>query len=259
MNNIINIFRRDTTNIGDRYSTPFLYFGKDYQPIKTYDIWKDEFASLKEELHESIVVIGGGGLVGNEDFADNLNAIISAKPKRLIYWGTGINEHDANSATFPNYLTLANLVGLRDAGNPYIWVPCPSCIYEGFDQGFKIKHKIVVYEHEGYNLKVDAYPKMSNESDNIDAVLEFLGSGEYILTNTYHGVYWGTLLNRKVIITEVFSNKFLGLKYKAPIVELKNWEEHMENATNYPNALNECRKANVEFNERFKMLLSDLS
>ena len=34
-------------------------------------------------------------------------------------------------------------------------------------------------------------PVMHNGADSIDDVIKFLGSGETIVTNSYHGVYWG--------------------------------------------------------------------
>ena len=78
------------------------------------------------------------------------------------------------------------------------------------------------------------------------AVLEFLASGSVILTSSYHGVYWGTLLNRRVIAFP-FSSKFSYFKHGVPLVTADDWKQQLKVARNYSNALIECRQANESF------------
>lgn len=116
------------------------------------------------------------------------------------------------------------------------------------------KNKIVVYEHKYHPLNLTQYLKLNNSS-NFEDVIEFLSSSEIIITNTYHGVYWGTLLNKKVLIINPFSTKFDNLRYPhKTIVEFQ--ETDLLDLTNYPDALEECRKANLKFAQNVLTLIN---
>ena len=41
--------------------------------------------------------------------------------------------------------------------------------------------------------------------------IEFIGSGDVVVTNSYHGAYWATLLG-KVVVAFPWASKFYGLK-----------------------------------------------
>jgi hypothetical protein len=97
---------------------------------------------------------------------------------------------------------------------------------------------------------------MSNRERSFSKVLDFLASGEVLLTSSYHGAYWGMLLNRKVILINVFSSKFHGFKHQPPIATEEGWKSKHSEAHNYPEALAECRNANLQFSEKVRDLLS---
>ena len=104
----------------------------------------------------------------------------------------------------------------------------------------------------------------------MEKVLDFLGSGETVLTSSYHGVYWATLLGRKVLAFP-FSSKFYTLKHKPNMypVELwlrkkksfierlnfryknkfyfpstNSWQSLLKDSQSYPESLEECRHKN---------------
>ena len=75
----------------------------------------------------------------------------------------------------------------------------------------------------------------------MDQTIELLGSAETIITNSYHGAYWGALLGRKVIVTEPWSTKFYGFKHMPYLLtKLQTWNDIIDDVPTYPNALEEC-------------------
>lgn len=149
-----------------------------------------------------------------------------------------------------------DLNGIRDFGLCIDYVPCSSCMHSEFDIKREIKHKFIVYEHKSFKLNINDFPKKNNSGNDIKSVLDFLGSAETIITNSYHGAYWGVLLNRKVIIVSPFSSKFYGFKYKIPIVSSDNWVEVIDKAQSYEEALEESRFLNKEFYKKVLNILN---
>ena len=110
-------------------------------------------------------------------------------------------------------------------------------------------NEVVVYEHKNHPLNIEGFPKMTNREMQLDTVLAFLGSATTVITNTYHGVYWATLLKRKVVVVDPWSTKFQAFKHAPAFAQLDNWRSHIKEAKIYVEALNECREANLRFSE----------
>lgn len=251
MKQIINIYRHITTNIGDLFSTPALYFDE-LKGIERLDIWKDDFIKLKGLIKDKVIILGGGGLIANSDFEENIRLIINAKPKYAIFWGAGHNTHNGSQIVYPDYVKQFDLVGIRDFNvKEYQWVPCSSCLHPLFNEKYKITHPVVVYEHKNFPLNITEYPIMNNRGDDLSKVLQFLSSGEVVITNTYHGAYWATLLGRKVIVIDPFSTKFSGLKHQPTFASINSYENNLNDLISYPESLEECIQANLNFNKQF--------
>ena len=122
-----------------------------------------------------------------------------------------------------------------------------------FDRDFNIEHKIVIYEHKNFPLSGigDLYPKITNKYP-FEEIIEFLGSAEVIITNSYHGAYWATLLGRKVVILQPFSSNFFGFHH--PLLVANNIDDikSLTELPVYPNALLEAREANLKFLEKVR-------
>ena len=245
MSRVINVHRCDIHNIGDWFSTPVFYFDP-LREVDRLDIWTTDFTP--ELLEDKIVVLGGGGLFGNVDFEARLQQIIDAHPRDLIAWGPGHNRHDGSSIDYPDYLDQFSLLGLRDYNvQGSTWVPCSSCMHSAFSREYPVTRHIVVYEHKDHRLDIPGYPKMDNRQEHLAEVAAFLGSAEVVITSTYHGAYWATLLNKKVVVVNPFSTKFLGLRHQPVFAETEHFKEVLGDAKNFPNALGECRDANRAF------------
>ena len=184
-----------------------------------------------------------------------------------ILWGAGINsrdkECDAYSIEYPDYLNSFHLVGIRDWNTDYRWVPCASCMHSAFDNEYEIKNEFVWFEHKKRLIDTKYFdilpsPRLLNTGQNIEQIIEFLGSAETVITNSYHGVYWATLLNRKVVCVP-WGNKFNMFKHPPIMANEKNWCEKINEAKSYPDALTECREANLNFYIETQKLIEDFS
>ena len=248
MEEIVNIYRKNTSNTGDKFTTPTKYF--DFlQNVKTLDITELPLDQFGIAIENKIVIFGGGGFIAQDYFKDYMKVLLEAKTKLLIGWGIGHNVHGGCEISYEEYKNSDkfDLLGVRDSTNFIEWVPCASCMHGIFDKEFEIKNKVVIYEHKNFpmkNLNID-FPRMTNK-DSFEEVINFLGSAELVITNSYHGAYWATLLKRKVVVMQPFSSKFLGFRH--PLVVANNFDiTDIKNLPVYPNALKEAREANSKF------------
>ena len=283
---IINYYVIDPKNIGDLYSSPIQYFKFPSYQLKPVDIRK---SIDPEYLRDKHIILGGGGLLFSR-FLSQIATLVKSKEKnKIIAWGIGqqiyyrypeLTNEDINSFDY-SCMNNFDLVGIRDFGFKYHWVPCVSCMHESFTKKREIKHDFVVFSHKKFQLKIDNFPSMTNEIVDLEQVLDFLASGETVLTSSYHGAYWATLLGRKVLAFP-FSSKFYTLKHKPSIYPIKkwiqqkrffwgklkfsfvdklnlryqnkfsvqtspNWQNHLKYCKSYPNSLQESRQQNEKY------------
>lgn len=250
MNLVINVHVTDNTNVGDLFSSPLKYFKFPNTTTTTIDIrhLDQELATIAQQLQDGTLgdydrlyfIVGGGGLLFPR-FVNNFVALQQFKaqyqdqiPIQLITWGIGqqIYRTDPDRQgyyqdfDYLKYLQQFDLIGIRDFEHPnpnYYWVPCASCMSDQFDKPRSIQHEFVVFSHKKFQIKFDNFPRMTNGTHNLSQVLDFLGSGETILTSSYHGAYWGTLLGRKVLAFP-FSSKFYTLKHPAVNFVIDRWQ-----------------------------------
>ncbi len=232
-------------NCGDHWSSPQFYFSyfSDYPTIDLNNV--DQNTKV-----ENFVILGGGPL-GVRPTMDKIVLLRGNEKIKLICWGVGFNEFDflksGNLITTidicrkvkKNYFKHCDLIGLRDANIKnfdYFWVPCASCLSPYFIKNKKtpFTKKIGVYYH--YDLKFFVHgvldeDYLSNEGTDIEAKIKFISNYEYIITNSYHGVYWAQLLNKKVICLPFKSSL---LRFPTPPIYLKenNYKLVIDKKTN---------------------------
>lgn len=96
-------------------------------------------------------------------------------------------------------------------------------------------------------------PTMYNNQP-FEELINFIKETEVIITNTYHIMYWSTLLGKKVILFGIFSDKFNHFKYP-PVLYSGDLEHDMAKAQRYPEALQESQRLNLDFFEDVKKIL----
>jgi|TARA_R110000851_G_scaffold250839_1_gene403336 hypothetical protein len=291
------VHRNDTNNVGDLASNPLQYF---LQPDQ-YRVVDITHSHVEQYPSGVPLIAGGGGLLANDFFGDNLRACLNnpdvnramqhwtdawqhvshanaeardtfmqklqplvheylntldnSVGKRIL-WGAGHNEDTIKrikEISFPGWLNFFDLVGIRDYKQAYKWVPCASAMHPALTKKYPIRNKVVWFEHKkqlikATNFGTDSIPRYINSGSNIEQTIELLGSAETIITNSFHGAYWGALLGRKVIVVDAWSSKFFTMKH-TPIILKKgeDWKDQIDNAQIYPNALEECRQVTTAY------------
>jgi exopolysaccharide biosynthesis predicted pyruvyltransferase EpsI len=109
---------------------------------------------------------------------------------------------------------------------------------------FVDKTKILI--NKEYDLYGN-YFDFINDGNNFEEKLDFLSSCENMVTNTYHGAYWATLLTKKVMV----------IPYKSGLMSLKHkhdycWEgdildKILHSVRAYEAILEQHRKLNLDF------------
>lgn len=290
--------RVDHNNVGDIASNPLQYFLKpdEYQVV---DITKAGSTTYDRDVP---MILGGGGLFGNELFADTLASLtVTTDREQLIkiqnqtwelrdqsnqpvyqqfqsayrefingyvqqltasavvpkyLWGAGHNTPLTEEVKYPSWLDNFSEIGVRDWNQGYDWVPCASCMHPAFDKKYSIKNDVVFFEHKKQLIKKfgnHSMPRFINSGNNIDQTIELLGSANIILTNSYHGAYWGVLLGKKVIVVEPWSTKFLHIKHSPYILRRnQDWKDVIDDVCIREGALENCRAATVQFWNKIK-------
>lgn len=201
---MINLHHLNTPNIGDQVCGPALYYpGFDQQDI----------GSAPNRDLKTIVVYGGGAIAGPAIRHANLQSYPT------VFWGGGSTRRNQKTHPVPDY-SVFQLAGTRDWGQGD-WLPCVSCKHPAFDREYEIKHDVVHYGHRAVKpIMKSGVPYLDNEHPSFDEVISFLGSGSTVVTSSYHGMYWATLLKRNVIV-DGFGSKF----YYMPNLELSQCRE----------------------------------
>ena len=147
------------------------------------------------------------------------------------------------------------LLSIRDYGKNKneLFVQCPTCMIKTLNKVFKCKRRIGVVCHKDHLFDTQGYESITNRV-SLGKILKFIGESEVIITNSYHAYYWATLMNKKVILRDAFSDKFNYLKYK-PVFYSGNLEKDISEAKIYDMALNECREQNLSFYNKVVSML----
>lgn len=207
-------------------------------------------SSVNRSLHEEFMVEYRQLI---KKYLDKIDRTTGKK----IMWGAGHNadaHRDKKGNMFidyPDWLVEYDLVGLRDNNSAYDWAPCASCMHPALRKNYQIKNDIIWFEHKKQLLKDfgnEPIPRFVNSGSNIDQTIELIGSANIILTNSYHGAYWGVLMKKRVIVVGPWSSKFYTMRHSPYILEKgEDWREAVERVERHPNSLHECIDATEKF------------
>lgn len=257
MNPILHFAHLPHGNLGDKLSCPAQYL--EFPGFKKHIL---SISALGNTTDATPCIIGGGGLLFPSIDTHVKNAVESRIRIPLILWGIGHNTHGhpPSPPSYPDWIKQADLVGVRDAvGHRHQYVPCASCLHPVFDDPvLKPIQDYVVYAHHHIKVVIPG-PMINNwqHLDHLQFVVRFLSSGEVVVTNTYHGIYWAALLGRKILCFEPFSSRFLGFPFPLVYADRHNWKEKLSEALDVPDFLRECRNRNMRFYTRALEALAD--
>lgn len=232
---------RNTKNIGDRSCSPFDYFN-----------WPENCTVRDIRTAGNaydISVIGGGKIFGG--LAKSPGVSTSANEKHIA-WGVSTVQSFPLSLRYFKARKICNLVGTRDWGDTrYEWAPCVSCMAPQFENPPAPKHDFVFYSHAGKTAKQGIsipkhVPTMTNHDGSLDDALSFIASGETVVSNSYHGIYWALLMGRKVLCIP-FSNKFEYYRMPPAYSNNRDWLKHIGKAVSHDEMLGLCQVATQKF------------
>lgn len=238
--------------VHDIMSSPGHYFDLNLSPVHV------DFRSYTS----GNVVFGGGGLIA-DGFDPAFQKAIACGATRVI-WGAGSDYSHQTNPVYPGWVKDFDLVGLRDFGNPYGYVPCASCMHPIFMEYAEYPETNGVLAVDHFNRKL---PIANSDVDvwmdypmwgHFHRLIQAIAAAELIVTRSYHVCYYGALLRKKVVCIKPWSSKFYGLKHPPTFCnDASEWVAAGRLAQRAPvGYLQECRQINTEFSEKVKALLA---
>ncbi|NDC63669.1 MAG: hypothetical protein EBZ59_06725, partial [Planctomycetia bacterium] len=113
-----------------------------------------------------------------------------------------------SAADFP----ASHLVGTRSPVPGLPHVPCASCKFlEAFvaERGWPGGEGVGIFEHAAVPLARDlGHPRLVNTRCNPQDAVAFIAGCRVLVTNSYHGMYWGCLLGRQVVCVPFSSGHY---------------------------------------------------
>ncbi len=269
-NGVVNINRIDSNNIGDYYSAPALYFNILIEnKLDIYD-YKSEEKSIRENWVQSIsnnaLIIGGGGLLNRGSFSLQMQLFqdLNAKGKKTVLWGVGHNSKNKSNfkAGIPYNIDTKKfgIVGVRDYNRNENWVPCVSCMHSIFNKKYASQQEIGIIYHKktikkkSLLQKLNTFPSTTN-TKSLEDMIHFIGKTETIITDSYHAMYWATLLEKKVLCVPN-SSKFFEFKYPPIITSFSEFERDIKKAKSYTGVLEDCKEKNILFAKKVSNYLN---
>lgn len=240
---------RNTENVGDRWCSPFDHL--QFDDAVAMDL--DEPTPPCEA-----VIYGGGKIFGS---LHRKMTATDRQAKVRIAWGVSTVQTNPFSIRYALSKRSMTLVGSRDYGDRrYDYAPCVSCLSPLFDQSYKVQHELVFYLHRtkserlGLNIPAEV-PVLDNFCDSMKTAVEFIGSGDVVVSNSYHGVYWALLLGKKVLCLP-FSRKFQNYRLPPGYSSPEHWNRELSEAKAHPDFLHLSRSATRSFEQKVRQLLS---
>lgn len=261
---ILNLHRLDTSNIGDIFCAPYHYahWLRGSEAVDILSFYRAQRSRPPESVARDFprIVVGGGGLIDIEFFQPSIDFLLSLTQfgSKIVFWGVGHNEWKIADwrklkhryrQVFPEGV----LIGTRDFNSGFPWCPCVSCLSPHFDKPVSdISHPTSVYLHTGSverrlheNRVFSGLPILANDAP-LEQVISFISKTDLLLTDSFHGAYWGILLGKRVIAFPS-SSKFYSLKHPVPLCDPEDWRNHVGLTNIYNGALEECRLRNQKF------------
>jgi hypothetical protein len=242
---IVNYFHCTADNVGDRMSGPAQY------------VWPAQYlnAPIIRELDEpsDITIIGGGGIFSQ--LAKMRSSIFALNPKaRVIAWGVGLPPKGTHDKEVREVALNFSAFGTRnyDRREELSFVPCASCLSPLFDQVDPPKNEFVAFLHRKKPKPLEipsGIPTLSNAMRCPKEVIDFIASGDTVVTSSYHGVYWAQLLGRRVICVP-YNNKFRTFQHPPTMAEPNTWLSALRASKRTDSLLQEYRDINRAFAEK---------
>ena len=231
---------------------PFDYF--DWQDAAHIKAHANDLRQAGQDY--DVGVYGGGKIM--RDIARS-PAYRRGNGRLNIGWGISTVQRNPFSLAYRKARIRLDLIGSRDwdqeePGGKVVWVPCPSSQHLFFDAPSSPDHEVVVYAHRSKSQRMlkdlpASIPWRYNHGNDLHEALNFIASGETVVSNSYHGVFWALLMGRRVLCLP-FSNKFSRFRLPPGFSSDVSWVHNLSRAKPQPSFLQLCRQATARFRTR---------
>lgn len=262
----------DRINQGDVLSGPYHYFdfGMPYEKI-SWDKQIIKPAPIAAGSKDTIIMGGGIYFAKNKPRLENLLNRID----KIIGWGIGLDIR----ADPENFVKRFSLLGTRERQSSLIdnesvfYVPCASCMHPAFEafvgeyspeRTKPTASKTVLHTNGGFNerelasLFEEQGIERTKTSSDFETTLSNLQNAACVVTNSYHGAYWASLMGKKVVCLKTEVPKWDGLHENIVFSTPEDVEDAISRAESIPATyLAECRSLNRDFYDRVQKRLSD--
>jgi len=241
LDEILNLYHCIADNIGDRMSGPGQY------------LWPEVNRDLPlVPVREAVgnVIIGGGQIFSQLSLI--LSSVYESNPDaKVVAWGVGLPPAGTRDKLVREVTQDFALFGTRnyDRREQLTFVPCASCLSPLLDHAAPPQHEIVFYLHRRKGAPVETpkdAPVLTNAMRSAGDVIDFIASGDTVVTSSYHGVYWAQLLGRRVICLP-YNDKFETFQHRPTMAEAADWRSGLAQANQTPPLLEEYRALNYAF------------
>lgn len=263
----------DRPNQGDVLSGPYNYFNfGEYKKI-SWD--KNIIKNIPAEFDEGDSVIMGGGIYFARE-KPRFDRLVK-RSRTFIGWGLGLDPR----LDLENFVGKFSLLGTRERklhlidNENIFYVPCVSCMNPVFtaltaiDATFGTAGanasdpSIALHLNGGFN-KSEILEKIGDKAVPVTTTTDLFGrtvknlwAADIVITNSYHGAYWSSLLGKKVICIKTDVPKWEGLHENIVFSTVGDIKSAVTSAQKVPGSyLNECRLLNSAFYERVVDLLA---
>lgn len=186
----------------------------------------DELCSPKHYF-DMVSAVSGVTIVGGGVFADfGLKRMKKLRrlPSRAVLWGTGISVRDPLAAVEKITTLPYAFWGLRDGDrvDDAHFLPCVSCLHSMLDAPVPAAGSTLLFINVDPKVSsvgaLDALREMAMDRgwdfllNNCEAseLANALAGARHVVTNSFHGTYWGLLAGRQVTCIG-YSSKFVSL------------------------------------------------
>ena len=250
--NFAHIFRVDYENPGDLYSAPMHYLGPGYSGVMV-----DVFADNIPEIEVDTVIVGGGALMTNRKFVNNLDRLFERiHARHRIVWGVGFETDNIDidiQHQFDLFSTREYKLDLA-----VDWVPCASALHPKFDQiqSTTPSKEFLVVDHFKRSIAFDRpHTRIVNRPNSMQHILEQIADHRFVVTSSYHVAYWSILAGKRcAVVGNSLPTKFRRMKHFPVIAD--SWNDSLiDIAQLWPEARYDSILANYRFFRKVEDLI----
>lgn len=253
----------DRKNQGDVLSGPYNYFGFDNIGRISWDKQIMDNGAMNFAPGDDIIMGGGIYFTRNKVRLEKL----LKQARHFIGWGIGLDERLNEDKFYERY----TLLGTRERHSTFIdnkkifYVPCASCMNPVFSNLNKNtptdSDRIAVHINGGFNEKevIKAFEgqAFTTTVDDFSKIIENISTAGCVVTNSYHGAYWGSLMGKKVVLIKTSVPKWNGLHKDIVLADPDDILNATKQAQPIPKIyLEECQALNADFNKKVSELIN---